>query len=68
MLTPTEFQSRIEAAITEKSLLKHPFYQAWNAGGLPLDALRQYAAQYYRFELAFPTFLSAPKSTSVAFS
>lgn len=59
MLTHDEFLSQLGAKIEEKSLLKHPFYQAWNAGTLPLEALREYAAQYYHFELAFPTFLSA---------
>ncbi|MCX6020149.1 MAG: iron-containing redox enzyme family protein, partial [Chloroflexi bacterium] len=59
MLSRSEFQSQVEAAIENKSLLKHPFYQAWTAGTLPVAALQQYAAQYYHFELAFPTFLSA---------
>lgn len=54
--------SLITDKIEERSLLKHPFYQAWNAGTLPLDALKNYAAQYYHFEVAFPTFLSAVHS------
>lgn len=54
--------ARIDALIEERSLLKHPFYQAWNAGTLPVDALKNYAAQYYHFEAAFPTFLSAVHS------
>lgn len=41
------------------SLLKHPFYQDWNAGTLSLDRLRNYAAQYYRHVAAFPRYLSA---------
>lgn len=39
-------------------MLKHPFYRAWTSGTLPLESLRQYATQYYHFELAYPTFLS----------
>lgn len=53
-----DFFDRIQRIIGARSLLKHPFYQAWSKGGLPLDSLRQYAAQYYHFELAYPTFLS----------
>ena len=51
--------TRLEARIQEKSLLKHPFYQDWQQGKLSLDDLRVYAAQYYRFEAAFPVMLSA---------
>ena len=53
-----ELTDRIDEIIRNKSLLTHPFYQAWNKGELPLDSLREYAAQYYHFELAYPTFLS----------
>ena len=49
---------RIDEIIAQRSLLKHPFYQAWNTGQLPIESLRRYAAQYYHFELAYPTFLS----------
>jgi len=49
----------LDTIIDERSLLKHPFYQAWNAGTLPREALREYAKQYFHFEAAFPTFLSA---------
>lgn len=49
----------LDDRIQQRSLLKHPFYQRWQAGTLPLEALRSYACQYYRFETAFPTFLSA---------
>ena len=28
----------LDAIIDERSLLKHPFYQAWNAGTLPLES------------------------------
>ena len=50
--------ARIEETIQERSLLKHPFYQAWTKGTLPIDSLKDYAAQYYHFELAYPTYLS----------
>jgi pyrroloquinoline-quinone synthase len=54
-----EFSQTLDAIIDERSLLKHPFYQAWNAGTLPVESLREYAKQYFHFEAAFPTFLSA---------
>ena len=53
-----DLAARIERIIRERSLLRHPFYQAWNMGKLPIESLREYAAQYYHFELAYPTFLS----------
>ncbi len=53
------FFDRLDAAIAEYSLLKHPFYQAWSAGTLTQETLRTYAGQYYQFESRFPTFLSA---------
>jgi pyrroloquinoline-quinone synthase len=54
-----DFAETLDAIIDERSLLKHPFYQAWNAGTLPLESLRDYAKQYFHFEAAFPTFLSS---------
>lgn len=46
----------------DKHLLKHPFYQAWSAGQLPLAALRTYARQYYHHVEAFPRYVSATHS------
>ena len=45
---------KVDAAIAEKNLLKHPFYQDWQAGKLSRAALQLYAAQYYRHVEAFP--------------
>ena len=56
-MTNTELLARIDAAIAEKSLLKHPFYQGWQAGRLSREALQLYAAQYYRHVEAFPKHL-----------
>ncbi len=53
----TELLSRLDAAIAEKNLLKHPFYQDWQAGKLSRQALQLYAAQYYRHVEAFPKHL-----------
>src|SRR5271170_5639592 len=49
----------IDARVASQHLLQHPFYQAWSRGELSLEALRDYAAQYYHHVAAFPTYLSA---------
>jgi len=54
----TDLTAQLQHIIEARSLLKHPFYQAWNAGTLPVEALRQYSCQYYHFEAAYPKFLS----------
>jgi len=53
-----ELGRKLDGLIEERSLLKHPFYQAWQKGDLTLDALRGYACQYYHHVLAFPTYVS----------
>ena len=50
---------RIDAMISERHLLKHPFYTKWAEGTLPREALQEYARQYYAFESAFPRLISA---------
>lgn len=55
----TALETRMREAIAERSLLQHPFYQAWSAGTLEVERLQDYARQYYQFERAFPRFLSA---------
>ena len=55
----TALETRMREAIAERSLLQHPFYQAWSAGTLEVERLQDYARQYFHFERAFPRFLSA---------
>jgi len=50
---------RIDETVADNSLLQHPFYQAWSAGRLTIEDLREYAKQYYHLEANFPRFLSA---------
>jgi len=50
---------RVDALIEERHLLRHSFYAKWVAGTLPIEALQQYARQYFAFESTFPRFLSA---------
>ncbi len=52
----------VEEIIEDKSLLKHPFYQAWTRGSLSLEDLAEYARQYYQQESRFARYLSAVHS------
>jgi pyrroloquinoline-quinone synthase len=52
----------IDAKIAERAMLKHPFYQAWTEGRLPIDTLRDYARQYFHHVEAFPRAVSAVHS------
>src|SRR5256886_9252593 len=56
-MAKAELLRKLDAAIAEKSLLKHPFYQDWQAGKLSRETLQLYAAQYYRHVEAFPKHL-----------
>jgi pyrroloquinoline-quinone synthase len=57
-----QLREELSGVIAERSVLKHPFYLAWNEGTLPRESLRDYAAQYYRQVLAFPRYVSAVHS------
>ncbi|MBB6146943.1 pyrroloquinoline-quinone synthase [Silvibacterium bohemicum] len=57
--TKASILQAIDARVAAQHLLQHPFYQAWTRGELSLDALRDYATQYYHHVAAFPTYLSA---------
>lgn len=49
----------IDALVEARSMLKHPFYQAWTDGRLSLDTLQEYAKQYFHHVERFPTAVSA---------
>jgi|SRR6185436_5861406 len=49
----------LDARIASKHLLNHTFYQRWTCGTLSREELRDYAAQYFHYAMAFPTFISA---------
>ncbi len=53
----SQLLEKIDAAIAEKHLLKHPFYQDWQAGKLTRESLQLYAAQYYKHVEVFPQHL-----------
>ena len=54
-----KFIDKIDNMIEEKHLLKHSFYKAWNAGELPTETIREYAAQYFQHVSSFPRYLSS---------
>jgi pyrroloquinoline-quinone synthase len=53
----TEWVMQLDVAIAERNLLKHPFYQDWQAGTLSRARLQLYAVQYYLHVEAFPAHL-----------
>ena len=50
---------QLQTIISERHLLKHPFYIAWTQGKLTRNHLKHYAEQYFHHVLAFPTYISA---------
>ncbi len=54
-----KFISKIDEIIKDNHLLNHSFYKAWNAGELPKETIREYAAQYFQHVSLFPRYLSA---------
>ena len=61
-MTTLTTSSLIDSKVAERAMLKHPFYQAWTEGRLPLDTLRQYSRQYFNHVEAFPRAVSAVHS------
>ncbi|MGA1984854.1 MAG: iron-containing redox enzyme family protein [Candidatus Sulfotelmatobacter sp.] len=58
-MNTAEFFEQLDARIGKYDLLCHPFYQAWSAGELTRDDLREYAQDYYHQVEAFPSYLAA---------
>src|SRR4051794_27527166 len=58
----TTTSSLIDSKVEERAMLKHPFYQAWTEGRLPIETLRDYARQYFHHVEAFPRAVSAVHS------
>lgn len=49
---------RLNQIISERHLLKHPYYHAWSKGELSRENLQYYAIQYYNQVKSFPRFIS----------
>jgi pyrroloquinoline-quinone synthase len=39
----------LDAIVAQFDLNEHPFYQAWRAGTLPIERLREYATEWAPF-------------------
>jgi pyrroloquinoline-quinone synthase len=63
-LKAAQLSRQIDQIVEKKKMLRHPFYQVWTEGKLSLDAIREYAKQYYYFVYQFPTFISAIHSNA----
>jgi pyrroloquinoline-quinone synthase len=59
----TSTSALIDIKVEEQAMLRHPFYQAWTEGRLPLDTLRSYSRQYFHHVDAFPRAVSAVHSS-----
>jgi pyrroloquinoline-quinone synthase len=53
-----QFFEQLDTRIAKYDLLGHPFYQAWSAGELTREDLREYAQDYYHHVEAFPSYLA----------
>ena len=49
---------KIDRIIEERSLLNHPFYQAWSDGKLTREALAGYSKEYYQLVKSVPIFMT----------
>lgn len=54
--------AELDALIASRSILQHPFYQAWTQGGLTPAQLATYARYYFPHVAAFPGHLEAAAS------
>lgn len=59
MTAQSQLSAAIDAAVSARAMLAHPFYRAWEDGTLPKDVLRSYARQYFHHVEAFPRAVSA---------
>jgi pyrroloquinoline-quinone synthase len=57
-MTSEQFFEQLDTRIAKYDLLCHPFYQAWSAGELTREDLREYARDYYHHVEAFPMYLA----------
>ena len=57
-MRPDETLRCLDELIQSRSILSHPFYQAWQRGELTREQLCTYAATYYPHVAAFPGYLA----------
>ena len=51
------FWQQVDQILEDYDLLHHPYYEAWTAGLLSREDLREYAAVYYHHVASFPLYL-----------
>jgi pyrroloquinoline-quinone synthase len=56
-MAPSDVLHEIDETIRARSILRHPFYQAWERGDLTREQLATYARIYYPHVRAFPGYL-----------
>jgi len=56
-MSPQVTLDRLDQLVRSRSILKHPFYQAWQRGELSSQQLAIYARAYYPHVAAFPGYL-----------
>ena len=61
-----DFKQALDSKIADYNLLNHPFYQAWSAGELPVEALRSYAREYGAFISMMPEGWETLNDTEIA--
>ena len=61
-----DFKQTLDSKIADYNLLNHPFYQAWSAGELPVEALRSYAREYGAFISMMPEGWEALNDAEIA--
>src|SRR5438067_1671091 len=58
-MTAHDALTALDDLVQSRSILRHPFYQAWRCGRLTRPQLSSYARVYYPHVLAFPSYLRA---------
>jgi pyrroloquinoline-quinone synthase len=58
-MNPQDTLDRLDQLILSRSILRHPFYVAWQHGELTAEQLATYAQVYYPHVAAFPRYLVA---------
>ena len=61
-----DFKQALDSKIADYNLLNHPFYQAWSAGELPVEALQSYAREYGAFISTIPKGWETLSDTEIA--
>ena len=58
-MDPYDILNKLDALIQSRSILRHPFYVAWQEGTLTKTQLATYARMYWPHVAAFPSYLEA---------